>query len=664
MSKSRAHTHRTSQEHAISTADSTKVSVVPGDDAAVLARLVEGTVRATGKEFFQSLVEHLAQAIDSHFAFVAKFAGSPTRARTLAYWAHGRIEPNIEWELRGTPCEEVIGGRLCHHPANVCKLFPQDEPLVRMGIQSYMGVPLVDSAGCNMGHLAVFDERPMPAQPKRVEVFRIFAGRAAAELERLDMERQLHESERRYRDLFDEAPIGYVYEDTETRFVSANRAAQQILGLQPDEVRGTVGLSLVAPTQEAQERVHRSLAAEQAGKELPFIELELRRKDNGKPVWVQRFSRPEPDGRHTRTMIIDITDRVLAERERARLLQQNQYLREEIKGEYNFEEIIGSSPALRESLARVKQVAPTDSTVLILGETGTGKELIARAIHNTSRRRDKPLIKLNCAALPTGLIESELFGHEKGAFTGAVEKRVGRFTLADGGTIFLDEIGDIPADVQVRLLRVLQEHEFEPVGSPKTVRVDVRVIAATNRNLEKAVADRSFRADLFYRLNVFPIELAPLRQRREDIPVLIHYFVGKYAMKIGKRIESLEHETLARLSAYDWPGNIRELENVIERALILTPATTLVVEPSMLRATRLESSALPDGHPKDRQEAPPSRHDDTLDASQRRHIVSTLDQCRWVIEGPRGAARILGLHPNTLRSRMKKLGIARGNDIP
>jgi transcriptional regulator with GAF, ATPase, and Fis domain len=337
-------------------------------------------------------------------------------------------------------------------------------------------------------------------------------------------------------------------------------------------------------------------------------------------------------------------------------------LREEIKSEYNFEEIIGTSPAIRDSLARVTQVAPTDSTVLILGETGTGKELIARAIHNNSKRRDKPLIKLNCSALPTGLIESELFGHEKGAFTGALEKRIGRFALADGGTIFLDEIGDIPADVQVRLLRVLQEREFEPVGSPKTVKVDVRVIAATNRDLNTAVAGGSFRSDLYYRLNVFPINLPPLRERRPDIALLTHYFIHKYAARIGKPIENITEQAMSRLVEYRWPGTIRELENIIERAVIVASGTIIDSESIMLDG-RVETN--PSLNTAVSETRPNGAAEGTLTASEneRRHILRILEQTRWVIEGERGAAKVLGLHPNTLRSRMKKLGLKRTNDI-
>src|SRR6266446_2559520 len=447
------------------------------DEAEVLRRLVEGTVGSTGEAFFQSLVRNLSLAIGSACCFIAEFAGVETRVRTLAFWDRGRFLDNVEFDLAGTPCEDVVRGGLCHHPRGVQQKFPEDRPLQEMGIESYLGVPLQDGSGRVLGHLAVLDTREMSEEPRRLSIFRIFAARAASELARLRSDEKLRASEQRFRDLYEEAPIAYIYEDTESRFVSANRAATTLLGLKPDEVRGTLGLSLVAPTPETQERVHKAIEAIQRGEERTCIELELRRKDDGRPVWVQWWSKPEPDGKYTRTMLVDITDRVLAEQERDRLQRQNMYLREEIKSEYNFEEIVGGSAALEDVLAKVKRVAPTDSTVLILGETGTGKELIARAVHSLSRRKDKPLIKLNCSALPAGLVESELFGHEKGAFTGATEKRIGRFELADGGTIFLDEVGDLPPDVQVKLLRVLQEREFERVGGAKTIRVDVRVIA-------------------------------------------------------------------------------------------------------------------------------------------------------------------------------------------
>jgi formate hydrogenlyase transcriptional activator len=339
---------------------------------------------------------------------------------------------------------------------------------------------------------------------------------------------------------------------------------------------------------------------------------------------------------------------------RDQLAAENVYLREEIKQDHHFDEMIGNSQGLRQAISLVERVAPTNTTTLILGETGTGKELVARAIHERSGRRARPLVKVNCAAMPVGLVESELFGHERGAFTGATDKRIGRFALADRGTIFLDEIGDIPPEVQLRLLRVLQERQFEPVGSSKTMTVDVRVIAATNRDLAAAVAAGSFRSDLFYRLSVFPIQVPPLRARCEDIPSLVHYFVRKYGTKIGKQIESVSPETMERLVTYPWPGNIRELENVIERAMILSPGTSLEVEPQVVRLASAGSPTLEPGADGD-STAP-------LDESVRLHILRTLKDCGWVVDGPRGAARMLRLHPSTLRSRMKKLGIRRTNE--
>ena len=634
------------------------------DELVVLRRLVESTAASTGEAFFQSLVRNLAGALGSTYALIAEFADAPTRVRTLAFWGRGALVDNVEYDLAGTPCEDVVRGTTCHHPSGVRERFPDDTALVDMGVDSYLGVPLAGRDGLVLGHLAIFDTAAMPDDLRRLRILQFFAARAVAELERLRAERLLRASEERFRDLYDEAPIAYVYEDTESRFVSANRAAIALLGLKPEEVRGTIGLSLVAPTPESQARVHDAIASIQSGQERACIELELRRKDDGRPVWVQWWSKPDPDGKFTRTMLVDVTARVLAEQERNRLQQQNLYLKEEINSEYNFEEIIGSSPALRATLAKARQVAPTDSTVLILGETGTGKELIARALHNNSGRRQEPLIKVNCSALPTGLVESELFGHERGAFTGATEKRVGRFALADGGTIFLDEIGDVSPDVQLRLLRVLQEQEFEPLGSSKTMKVDVRVIAATNRDLARAVADGSFRADLFYRLNVFPIDVPPLRERREDIPMLVHYFANKYAAKMGRRIDAVHPDTLERLVGYAWPGNIRELQNVIERAVILAPSAVLEVEPRVLIAAPGTSDAARTAAAAPARAAVRSDGTaDTLDAVEREHIVTTLKRCRWVVDGPDGAARALGLHPSTLRSRMKKLGIRRATDV-
>jgi transcriptional regulator with GAF, ATPase, and Fis domain len=406
-------------------------------------------------------------------------------------------------------------------------------------------------------------------------------------------------------------------------------------------------------------RFREAFASVGKGTDTSGVVLEMRRKDTGAPLWIQWWSKPDPSGTYTRTMFVDITDRVLMEQEQARLQAQNLYLQEEIKSVHNFEEIVGASPALQKVLDRVNRVAPTDATVLIWGETGTGKELIARAIHSTSARAEKPFIKINCAALPAGLVESELFGHERGAFSGAIQRRIGRFELAHGGTIFLDEIGEVPKDVQVKLLRVLQEREFERVGGGQTIKCDVRVIAATNRLLEKAIQEGEFRADLYYRLNVFPINMPALRERREDIPLLVQFFAQKYGPRVGRRIESVDAQTLERLSTYPWPGNIRELENIIERALILSTTPVLRVDPEAMGLSVNVPPPAPDKMEESDSPDEAGADPGNLNSVQRVHILNTLRDANWVIEGPRGAAVRLGVKPATLRHRMKKLGITR-----
>ena len=334
--------------------------------------------------------------------------------------------------------------------------------------------------------------------------------------------------------------------------------------------------------------------------------------------------------------LLDAIQQAIARDHRARQQQGD-------SAQSNFEEIVGTSAALKAALKQVEVVAPTESTVLILGETGTGKELIARAIHTISSRSRRAFVKLNCAAIPSGLLESELFGHEKGAFTGAVAQRIGRFELADGGTLFLDEVGDIPLELQPKLLRVLQEQEFERLGSTRTQRVDVRMVAATNRNLEQMVGDKQFREDLYFRLNVFPVRIPPLRERAGDIPLLVRHYVDNYAQRMNKRIETIPEEAMAALCRHSWPGNIRELQNFIERAVILTPGSILQIQVSDLeRSTPITSTTA-----------------NTLEDMEREHILQTLRETGGIVGGRHGAALRLGLKRTTLLSKMERLGISR-----
>jgi formate hydrogenlyase transcriptional activator len=350
--------------------------------------------------------------------------------------------------------------------------------------------------------------------------------------------------------------------------------------------------------------------------------------------------------KHVAGQITIALENALAYREIAnlkdKLAQEKLYLEDEIRSEINFEEIIGESAALKAVLTRVQTVATSDSTVLILGETGTGKELIARAIHEASRRKGRTFVKLNGAAIPTGLLESEIFGHERGAFTGAIAQKIGRMELANGGTLFLDEVGDIPLELQPKLLRALQEREFERLGSVRTQKADVRFIAATNQNLQKMVAGKQFRSDLFYRLNVFPITIPALRERREDVPRLVRYFVSKYAKKMDKQIETIPTPAMTKLQLWPWPGNVRELENFIERSVILTAGSVLHVPLAELQ-------------PADASDLPPA----TLRDTERERILQVLRDTRGVLGGSTGAAARLGVKRTTLQYKMKKLGITR-----
>jgi formate hydrogenlyase transcriptional activator len=375
---------------------------------------------------------------------------------------------------------------------------------------------------------------------------------------------------------------------------------------------------------------------------------------------------------HIAKQIAIAVENALAYREisalKDKLAQEKLYLEEEIRNEMNFDQIVGDSPALRQVLELVQTVAPSDSTVLLLGETGTGKELIARAIHDHSRRKNRTFVKLNCAAIPTGLFESELFGHEKGAFTGAIAQKVGRLELADQGTLFLDEVGDVPLEIQPKLLRALQEREFERLGSTRTKKVDVRLVAATNRNLDKMIVDREFRSDLYYRLNVFPIRIPPLRERREDIPVLARYFAQKFAQQMEKRIETISAAAMRALTEWDWPGNVRELANFIERAVILTRGGSLELPLQELRRGYMDQSTATAAH-RDRDEIARIVKE-TLNAldntkgvvdgfanKQREQIVTALTDSKGRVGGQDGAAIRLGINRTTLLSRMKKLGI-------
>ena len=636
------------------------------DEAAVLRDVLQETATVNGQAFFVAFVEGLTRVLGTHMAWVTEYIEEDDSLNALALKVGDEVQTDCRYPLKGTPCEPVIrGAQLTHHADNVQTAYPEDTDLRLLGIRSYLGVPLLDAEGRVLGHLAVMDKRPMPGKPSGLSVLRILASRAAAELQSIRAEREqqrlknllqdadkaLNESEGRFRDLFEEAPIAYVHEALDSQFIRANRSALRILGLREEEVQTTYGRSFVPDTPEAQARVESALDAIGRGEKSSGIVLELRRKDNGKPVWIQWWSSPSPDGTYTRTMFIDITDRVLTDRRNEQLEAQNTYLQEELQ-QAQTGEFIGESESMQRVFEDIRQVAPTDTTVLILGETGTGKELAARAIHLASSRRAKPLIKVNCAALPATLIESELFGHERGAFTGATKARDGRFALADGGTIFLDEIGEIPIELQVKLLRVLQEGEIERVGSSRTRSVDVRIIAATNRDLLEAVQSGEFREDLYYRLAVFPIEMPPLRERDGDIVRLATAFAMRHAHRISKAIDALSDSDARRLMNYSWPGNVRELQNVIERAVITSVGGRLNFDRALPESKAAVSRV-------DQTPVRQVRTAHEMQQVERENIILALQSSDWKVAGDQGAAKLLGVNASTLSSRIKSLGIKR-----
>ncbi len=468
--------------------------------------------------------------------------------------------------------------------------------------------------------------------------------------ERKQAEAALRESEDRLSRILASAMDAIVAIDENGRIILFNEAAEQVFRCraaraigQPFERFLCDGLCALLEERiaaiEAGGAVKRYLGAPE---DLPAL------RANGETFPIEAtISQVEVGGRRLFTIILrDVKERWQAEAALNRLQQENVYLQEELKQEHNFEEIVGASRAIQEVFKGIEQVAGTDATVLISGETGTGKELVARAIHNRSRRKDSTLIKVNCAALPASLIENELFGHEKGAFTGATTQCKGRFELADGGTLFLDEVGELPPETQIKLLRVLQEREFERIGGTRTIKVDVRLVGASNRDLEASVKDGSFRADLFYRLNIFPIHIPPLRERRDDIPLLVDHFINKFTRSLGKHVDGVDPRAMDQLVRYAWPGNVRELANVIERATILCEGHTLLQKHLGLSTNSvLDEPGLM-----------------TIEEAERQAILKAFETTGWVIGGPKGAARLLGLPRTTLLYRMKKLNITRPNE--
>jgi len=637
------------------------------EDKAVRA-IVEGTSADIGEKFFISLVENLSKVLNTYGAWVTEYDQNEGRLHALAFILGNRWFNNFQYAITGTPCERVVlEKRLIRVPERLLELYKGNPDLKDLNLQalgetgavSYMGVPLKDVNGEILGHLSVLDTEPIPAERQVINIFRIFANRASAEMQRLRAEKEVAEREEKLRRLFVSAMDAIIEVDKDFYVTQINPAAERILGYSDGQIKGKKLSDFMVEEDRAKlTLLSRSLGSFPEGNKYVWIPRGLKIASAGGEKFSTEatLSLSVMHGETYYTLIFrDISEKIKAQEKINSLSSETEYLKEEIKSIQNFDEIIGESNSLKKVLNEIKQVSITDSTVLIMGETGTGKELIARAIHAGSKRSQKSLIKVNCAAIPASLIESEFFGHEKGAFTGATSKREGRFKIADGGTIFLDEVGELPLELQSKLLRVLQEGEFEPVGSSSTIKVNARVLAATNRNLKIAVEDGKFREDLYYRLNVFPIELPPLRDRSDDIEKLARVFVERFSKRTGITLEPLSEKDILRLKSYHWPGNIRELQNVIERAVITSTNGRLNLD-----------KALPEEGSSNREITKSLSDDESIILSnkelqelERKNIIRALKKCGWKIAGKKGAAALLGLPTSTLNSKIKAFGIKR-----
>jgi len=623
----------------------------------LIRHLLEGTSSKTGEEFFFALVRAAAQALGVTGVWVTEYVPQRRVLRSICFWMNGDYIKDFEYKIDGTPCEVVVEqARVVHYPDRIIELFPDDPDLIAFNAVSFLGAPFLKSDGTVLGHLAALDTKPMPLDPELESAFCIFAARAGAEFNRIRAEANIRESEQRFSGLFESA-MDAIFELDDDFVIQRTNGSAASLFASPGSVLTNQKMSKFLSPSSAQKLS--AVVQELDPETRPFAWVpggfDALRADGATFPAEATVSQFAIQGRHRYSLILrNVQDQLAAERRLRELQEETAYLWEEINEQQHCNEILGNSPAIRELLTSVRQVSPTPATVFVSGETGTGKELVARAIHQASERASKPFVRVNCAAIPASLCESEFFGHERGAFTGAAMRRTGRFELANGGTIFLDEVGELPLELQPKLLRVLQEGEFEPVGCSQTRKVDVRVIAATNRDLSAEVAAGRFREDLYYRLHVFPVSVPALRDRGTDVEILAEAFLQRNCRRMGKPQLEFSPDCLRRLRSYHWPGNVRELENIIERAVIIARDGRLNLR---------EVLPLQNLHPT-RPKANPSlvtalHTKEDLRALEKASLIRALEASHWKVAGQNGAASKLGIPPSTLASRMKALGIRR-----
>mgnify|MGYP000096521500 CR=1 FL=1 len=643
--------------------------------------ILQGTVSDTGQAFFDALASTMSSALDYNHTWITEII-APNKLHTMALYADGHSVENLTYDMRETPCESVIKGiDIEFHADNVQAHYPNDKQLSKLEARSYFGVPLIGSKGDIVGHLALLGKKPSSKEPIGLAVLKIFASRAGAELERIQMERLLIEQQKQTQKILDTAMDCIITLDTRLRILTINQSVlKQFDGIDISEGKPNFTSFIDAlSSKKLREAIDLLLSKENTEEHIWLPDSLKLIKENGKHI-IADITVSLIDKKADSIVVIsfrNINDRIEGLKRIESLSLERQYLKEELKKVSKHTEIIGSSPLMLALLEEIEQVAGTDASVLICGETGTGKELVANALHQNSKRKDKPFIKVNCGALQANLIESEFFGHEKGSFSGAISQRVGRFKLADGGTIFLDEIGDIPSDLQVKLLRVLQEGEFESVGSSKTQKVNVRVITATHKDLLQAVQDGEFREDLYYRLNVFPLKVPALRERGDDIIKIASSFKNLFCDQMGRSISDFDDRQIQQLKSHSWPGNIRELRNIIERTVITSKNGILDLEralPSQNLKSSTSESASSTPSPviehiaKIENTSPPNPINNAhiLNEAQLRdiekdNIIRALAHCNGKISGDNGAAKLLGLKPSTLNSRIKTYDITYDN---
>ena len=626
-----------------------------------LITIFEATAKETGKRYFESLILNLAKALNTYGAWANVYNEDQSKAKSLAFLISGEFLPDFEYEIKGTPCETVINNDTLHHvPDNLIEIYP-DDPEIKEGLKkplSYLGVPIKDSSGKIIGNLGVLDCEPMPANPRSLEIFSLFASRATTELQRLKSDIENKDWEEKMERLLDSTMEAIIELDQNLNVNMVNASAERMFLCPSNHFIGKNFSEFLS--YESSERLSTfksQLDSLPVGKRHIMVNngLDIKKVDQTALNVEASLSEFYLGSCIYYTLILKDSQE---SGENLKFFDQCKYetavFNDNIRKTAVTHEITGSSMLMLKLFEEIRKVAPTGSTVLINGETGTGKELVARAIHNQSSNNKAPLIKVNCAAIPAALIESEFFGHEKGAFTGATSKRKGRFSLADGGTIFLDEIGELPLELQSKLLRVLQEGEFEPVGGSETVKVDVRVVAATNRNLAEEVKTGNFREDLYYRLNVFPISVPPLRERGDDIIQLAEKFAQNFSSKSGISIKQFNDTNISRMLSYNWPGNVRELQNVIERAVITSEDGVLSLE-----LTQTEKLIPAKG-----QEENVNTETRILTAKEIQqieidNILKALNATDWKVSGENGAAKLLGIPATTLSSKIKSFGLKR-----